>query len=54
VSKDHQTIAVTPKSIIGKAMTGFINQYPKLLAIFEDSRVELDNNCIENIIRPLA
>jgi hypothetical protein len=45
---------VTPKSSIGKAMTYFINQYPKLLAIFEDSRVELDNNRIENEIRPLA
>lgn len=51
---DQQAIAVTPKSSIGKAMTYFINQYPKLLAIFEDSRVELDNNRIENKIRPLA
>lgn len=51
---DQQAIAVTPKSYIGKAMTYFVNQYPKLLAIFEDSRVELDNNRIENKIRPLA
>ena len=45
---------VLPKSPIGKAMTYFINQYPKLEAIFEDGRIELDNNKIENAIRPMA
>jgi len=45
---------VLPKSPIGKAMTYFINQYPKLEAIFEDGRIELDNNLIENAIRPMA
>jgi len=45
---------VLPKSLIGRAMTYFINQYPKLQAIFEDGRIELDNNLIENAIRPLA
>lgn len=45
---------VLPKSPIGKAMTYFINQYPKLDAIFEDGRIELDNNLIENAIRPMA
>lgn len=51
---DQQAITVLPKSTLGKAMSYFINQYPKLLVIFEDSRVELDNNLIENKIRPLA
>lgn len=45
---------VLPKSPIGKAMTYYINQYPKLEAIFEDGRIELDNNLIENAIRPMA
>lgn len=45
---------VLPKSPIGKAMSYFINQYPKLEAIFEDGRIELDNNRIENAIRPMA
>jgi len=45
---------VLPKSPIGKAMTYFVNQYPKLEAIFEDGRIELDNNLIENAIRPMA
>lgn len=45
---------VLPKSPIGKTMTYFINQYPKLEAIFDDGRIELDNNLIENAIRPMA
>ena len=45
---------VLPKSPIGKAMGYFVNQYPKLRAIFEDGRIELDNNLVENAIRPLA
>lgn len=45
---------VLPKSPIGKAMTYFINQYPKLEAVFGDGRIELDNNLIENAIRPMA
>lgn len=45
---------VLPKSTIGKAMSYFNNQYPKLQAILEDGRLELDNNLVENAIRPLA
>ena len=45
---------VLPQSPIGKAMTYFVNQYPKLEAVFEDGRIELDNNLIENAIRPMA
>ena len=32
----------------------FNNQYHKLKAIFEDGRIQLDNNRIENAIRPMA
>jgi len=45
---------VLPKSPIGKAMTYYLNQYPKLETIFSDGRIELDNNLIENTIRPMA
>jgi hypothetical protein len=51
---EEEQFNVLPKSPIGKAMTYFINQYPKLDAIFDDGRIELDNNLIENIIRPMA
>jgi transposase len=49
-----ESIKVLPKSPIGKAMAYFLNQWPKFAAIFGDGRIELDNNLIENAIRPLA
>ena len=42
------------KGAIGKALRYAKNELPKLAACFEDGRVELDNNLIENSIRPLA
>ncbi|KAA1241546.1 IS66 family transposase, partial [Aquimarina sp. RZ0] len=45
---------VLPKSKIGKAMTYFVNQYHKFENIFLDGRIQLDNNKIENAIRPMA
>lgn len=45
---------VLPKSKIGSAMTYFVNQYPKFENIFKDGRIQLDNNRIENSIRPMA
>ena len=51
---EQESIKVLPKSAIGKAMTYYLNQYQKLEAILKDPRIELDNNLIENAIRPLA
>lgn len=51
---DNQVLKVLPKSPIGKAMTYFVNQWPKLIAILDSGKLELDNNLIENKIRPLA
>lgn len=51
---DEQCIYVLPKSPIGKAMSYTISQWDKLIAVFDDARIELDNNLIENKIRPLA
>ncbi len=45
---------VLPKSKIGKAMNYFANQYHKFENIFSDGRIQLDNNLIENTIRPMA
>ncbi len=45
---------ITPKSEYGKAITYMNKQWPKLIRVLEDGRVELDNNLIENKIRPLA
>lgn len=42
------------KGAYGKALHYAHTQLPKLALIFEDGRIELDNNLIENSIRPLA
>lgn len=51
---EENSLEVLPKSAIGKAMTYFIRQYPKLENALIDGRIELDNNKIENSIRPMA
>jgi len=51
---DQQAPAVTPKSPLGKALTHLQNQWPYLKTLFLDGRLRIDNNLIENIIRPLA
>jgi hypothetical protein len=39
---------------MGKAMTYLQNQWPKITSILEDGRLDIDNNTIENKIRPMA
>lgn len=51
---EDECLKVLPASKIGKAMTYFQNQWPKLSNAVTDARIELDNNLIENKIRPLA
>lgn len=51
---NKESLKVLPKSSLGKAMTYYLNQYHKLEAVTLDPRLELDNNLIENAIRPLA
>ena len=51
---DEQCVYVTPKSPIGKAFTYAQNQWATLMTIFADGRLLIDNNHIENKIRPLA
>jgi len=45
---------ILPKSPIGKAIGYLLNQWKKLHQVLEDGRLQLDNNKIENKIRPLA
>ena len=51
---EQESLKILPKSAIGKAMTYYLNQYSKLEAILLDPTIKLDNNLIENKIRPLA
>lgn len=47
-------IEVLPQSAIGKAIAYTLNLWPKLKGYIEGGRYEIDNNLIENAIRPLA
>ena len=51
---EEECIKVTPRSPMGKAMEYFQSQWPRIEEIFTNGRYELDNNLIENKIRPLA
>lgn len=51
---EDQSIKVVPKSAIGQAMNYHQNQMQKLMTIFDNGAIEIDNNLIENKIRPLA
>lgn len=45
---------VLPKSSIGKALEYYLKREEKLRKYTQDGRLELDNNLVENSIRPLA
>ena len=45
---------VVPKSAIGKAIAYSYKLWPRLIRYIDDGRYEIDNNMIENAIRPLA
>ena len=44
--------SILPKSNLGKAITYALNQWPNLETYLGDGRVEIDNNLVENAIRP--
>ena len=45
---------VLPKSLIGKAIGYYLQREEKLRKYTQDGRLEIDNNYVENSIRPLA
>ena len=51
---DKQLFEVLPKSAIGKAIAYTLNLWKGLCGYIDDGRLEIDNNLIENKIRPLA
>ena len=51
----HQNGAkVLPASLIGKAINYTVGMWPRLERYISDGRFEIDNNLIENAIRPIA
>ncbi len=45
---------VPPKSLTGKALTYTHAQWPRLIRVLDDGRIEVDNNLCENAIRPFV
>jgi transposase len=46
--------AVPPSSTIGKGISYMLNRWGELTAYLKDGRLEIDNNWVENNIRPFA
>jgi len=51
---DEKKVKVPPKSVGGKALGYFINEYPYLVGFLEDGRFNISNCGVENKIRPFA
>ena len=45
---------VLPKSTLGVALSYFLSEYKALTRYLKDGRFEIDNNLVENAIRPTA
>jgi transposase len=51
---DEKVTKVLPKSPLGGAITYTLNLWPKLITYLEDGHIEIDNNKVENAIRPFV
>jgi transposase len=51
---DRESIQVLPKSAPGKAIAYMLSQWSRLTVYVTDGRLEIDNNLVENAIRPVA
>lgn len=45
---------ILPQSLLGKALTYTLNQWPKLIVFLQHTHIPLDNNRAENAIRPFV
>ena len=50
----NQPADMLPKSSIGKAINYTLHLWPRLIRYVDDGKCEIDNNLIENSIRPIA
>ena len=51
---DETKPKVPPKTTLGKALHYLDHQWPRLVGYLEDGRYPIDNNVVENAIRPFA
>lgn len=49
---DRQSIP--PQSLLGKAIHYTLTEWPRLIVYVDDGRINIDNNLVENAIRPFA
>lgn len=54
MTRELKSGAILPKSPIGKAMSYCLNRWDNLSAYLYDGLLEIDNNLVENAIRPVA
>ncbi len=52
VLTDMRNKLATVKSTLGKAVNYFLNDYTALVSYLRDGRFEIDNNLVENDVRP--
>ncbi len=51
---DDICVRVNPKGTLGKAVGYALKQWPRLIRYVEDGRLPIDNNLVENAIRPFC
>lgn len=51
---DGNIAHIPPKSATGKALNYTLSEWPKLVRYLDDSRLRIDNNFVENKIRPFC
>ena len=51
---DEALPQVPPETLTGKALTYLNNQWPQLIRYLDDGRLHIDNNLVENAIRPFV
>ncbi len=51
---DRSICQVPPQTLIGKALHYLDDQWPRLIRVLDDGRIEVDNNGCENAIRPFV
>jgi transposase len=51
---DQKVVQVLPKSPLGEAISYTLGLWPKLITYLEDGNIPIDNNKIENAIRPFV
>ena len=54
MTTELKTTTILPKSLLGKAINYSLSRWEKLSAYLYDGVLEIDNNLIENAIRPVA